>query len=226
MKKNNGFAVFGLISAVIAVIHLIAAIIGIGRLPDYVPLHFNAQWVCDGVGSRWFLLIIALLPLISATVALIMLFAGKLKQPKITAVSVLLTEVFMIGVFWLLYPALNSGVKIGEQINSQPFATILPLLFAVLFIILGNYMPIVQPNKAFGLRGSWTLNNPHCWRRTHRFTGRFMFITGLILCCVVLAAFALHHAGDAWIMAVFFVMITVCLIVSCIYAYLHRNDTE
>ena len=226
MKKNNGFAAFAVISAVIAVFHLIAAIIGITRLPDFVPMHFNTQWVCDGVGSRWILLMVAVLPLIAAAVALALLFSGKLKQPKITAVSVLLTELFMIGVFWLLYPVLNSGVKIGDQINSQPFKTVLPLLFAVLFIILGNYMPIVQPNRTFGLRVPWTLNNPHCWRRTHRFAGKFLFIIGLILCCMILVALALHHAGDPWISVAFFVMVMVCLTVSCIYAYLHRNDTE
>lgn len=224
MKKNNGFAVVSGISAVIAAVNLIAAIICIRRLPETVPLHFNAQWICDGMGSRWILLIVAVLPVIAAAVGLILLLTGKIAYPKVTAISILLTELYVIGTFWMMYPTMNSGVKIGEQIDSQPFATLLPLILSAMFVIVGNYLPIIQPNKTFGLRVPWTLNNPQCWRRTHRFAGKVWVVTGLLMCITVLTALALHHAGEAWIMVIITCFIVINVAVPCIFAYQHRND--
>ena len=224
MKKNKGFAAVSVISAVVSVVNLIAACIAVRRLPETVPVHFNAQWICDGMGSRWILLIPALLPLIAAAVGLIVLLTGRTKQPKITAIAGLLTELYLISIFWLIYPAINSGVIIGGKIDSQPFATVLILLFAVLFVIFGNYMPIIQPNKTIGLRVPWTLNNPQCWRRTHRFAGKIWVVTGLLMCVIILTALALHHAGEAWSLFVFAGMTGINLIVPCAYAYQHRND--
>ena len=65
MNKNKMTAA-AVIASVAAAVHLIAAIVCISRLPDVIPLHFNANWVCDGAGSRWILLIFAAFPLTTA----------------------------------------------------------------------------------------------------------------------------------------------------------------
>ena len=224
MKKNN-FAVICVITVVIAIAQLIAGIIAIRSLPDAVPTHFNAQWVCDSVGSPWMLMMVVLLPAVVAAVAVICYLIGKIQQPKITAITVLLTDVYVIGTFWLLFPTFQSGAKLGEQIDPQPFSAMLPLLLSVFFIIIGNYMPIIQPNKTIGLRVPWTLNNEKCWRLTHRFAGKIWVICGLILCVTALVTLALHHAGEIWLFALVMVLISIAVIVPIIFAYQHRNDT-
>lgn len=224
MKKNNGFTAVAVIFTVIAVAELIAAFIAVRKLPETIPLHFNMQWICDGMGSRWNLLLPAVLPVIAAAVGLILLLTGTLKEPKVTAIAILLTELYMIGSFWLIYPTMNSGVKIGEQVDPQAFSALMPLLLSAWFVIIGNYLPIIQPNNTIGLRVPWTINNPQCWRRTHRFAGRVWVAAGLLLGVIELAALALHHAGERWTFFIVIVIFTINVLVPCVYAYQHRDD--
>lgn len=56
------------------------------------------------------------------------------------------------------------------------------ILFALgmLWLILGNRMGKIRFNYFLGIRTPWTLANEDVWRRTHRVTGRFWFICGIL----------------------------------------------
>jgi uncharacterized membrane protein len=101
---------------------------------------------------------------------------------------------------------------------------VLPLLYSLLFVVIGNYLPIFPPNKGLGLRVSWTLNNPQCWRVTHRFAGRLWVITGLLMSVIVLIAALAHVGSMLWVYILFFEMMAVNIVVPCIYAYMHKDD--
>lgn len=224
MKKTN---ILNLFTAAIlfAVIHVIAAVLGILQLPETVPTHFDMHWVCDGIGSKWNLLIIAFLPLILGGSMCAFSARKREKNKKVMSILSLLLMVFFSAMFWLYYQTAASGIQLGEQTDAQAIATVLPLLYAMLFIILGNYLPTIQPNHTLGLRVSWTLNNPQCWRVTHRFAGKLWVITGLLLCVFVLIGFLLHQSGKLWFFIVFFEMMTVNITVPCIYAYIHKDES-
>jgi uncharacterized membrane protein len=43
----------------------------------------------------------------------------------------------------------------------------LPLLLGVLMVIVGNVLPRLRPNHAFGVRTPWALADSRVWARTH-----------------------------------------------------------
>jgi uncharacterized membrane protein len=53
------------------------------------------------------------------------------------------------------------------------------LLFALLFLIIGNYMPKCKPNFTMGIKTNLTLSNSENWKATHRFAGKVWVICGL-----------------------------------------------
>ena len=55
------------------------------------------------------------------------------------------------------------------------------LSVAVLLLILGNYLGKVRHNHVFGVRTPWTLKDPRVWDKTHRFTGRIMVASAVVL---------------------------------------------
>jgi uncharacterized membrane protein len=57
---------------------------------------------------------------------------------------------------------------------------------AALFLVIGNYLPVMKPNFIMGIRTPWTLSDDENWRKTHRFGGPVMVIGGLI---ILVAAF-------------------------------------
>ena len=50
-----------------------------------------------------------------------------------------------------------------------------------LFLVLGNFMGNLQPNRFVGARTPWTLRDDDTWRATHRTTGRLMVFGALAL---------------------------------------------
>mgnify|MGYP000573868704 FL=1 len=42
----------------------------------------------------------------------------------------------------------------------------------LLFVIVGNYLPKVKPNRTIGIRVVWTLQDEENWNATHRFSGK------------------------------------------------------
>ena len=50
-----------------------------------------------------------------------------------------------------------------------------------LFLVIGNFMGNLQPNRFVGARTPWTLRDDDTWRATHRTTGRLMVFGALAL---------------------------------------------
>ena len=227
MKKNVLTVLT--VGIVLSVLHLIAAVIAILKLPETIPTHFNAAWECDSTGSRWFYLIVAVLPVLTAFGALIWMKAMKPKQPKPAAKVLTIITVYFAVFFWAVYPTAASGVGIGEKAGVQTTSAAICLLIAGMFVALGNYMPVLEPGKSaftsIGFRISWTLKNEICWRKTHRFAGKLMVVTGLLLCALFLIGLLLKCGDSLWMFFVLIGGLLVITVVPFVYAYQHRNDT-
>ena len=225
MKKNNGLTL-GIISLVISVVNAAVSLFAISNLPDEVPLHFDINWVCNGVGSPWTLFIISAFPLISSIIFLIILLAGKAKQPKITGITGLLITLYFVSVLWLVYPTFTSNVTIGDKIEPSGFVALLPLLVAVIMTVFGNYMPIIKPNGTIGIRISPTLKDEGCWRATHRFGGKVFVISGIIMALISLVWF-IFKVRTYWLLyALYIIMLSVDIIVPCVYAFKYKKGSK
>lgn len=50
----------------------------------------------------------------------------------------------------------------------------------LLFVIVGNYLPKVKPNRTIGIRVVWALQDEENWNATHRFSGKIWVAAGLL----------------------------------------------
>jgi len=60
-------------------------------------------------------------------------------------------------------------------------ARLVAAALGVLFVIVGNVMPLVRSNFMLGVRTPWTLSNDRVWARTHRLAGYTMTAAGITI---------------------------------------------
>jgi len=184
---------------IIALIALVGTAAALPFLPQTVPVHFDAAWNPDRWGSRWELLLLpAVLVVLAAAwrplLAAVEKKAAGAEEEKAGASA--RTNAKAIGISgaalaamltlvqaWLLlrvFRAASGGTVTGDVLDRLPF-----LLLGLIFIVLGNIMPKTRRNGFIGFRVSWSMYNDETWRRTHRFSGYVMVVTGVLM---VLAA--------------------------------------
>lgn len=57
----------------------------------------------------------------------------------------------------------------------------IPTVFGIMFMLIANVLPRLQPNWWVGFRTPWTLSNTESWTRTHRLGGRLGILTGILI---------------------------------------------
>lgn len=117
--------------------------------------------------------------------------------------------------YWVI-PALSvyiSGVFMALSLGlDNLIGAIFSILFGLVFIIFGNYMPKAVRNRTFGLKIKWTLANEENWAATHRFSGKIWVITGIV---VLLGAFLPETAS----LILMLVAIIPAVIIPIVYSY-------
>ncbi|MFB5193136.1 SdpI family protein [Alicyclobacillus fastidiosus] len=68
------------------------------------------------------------------------------------------------------------------HIGSMRFA---PTAYGIMFMLLANVLPRLQPNWLVGIRTPWTLSSEESWRKTHRLGGQLGIPIGILI--IVLA---------------------------------------
>jgi uncharacterized membrane protein len=156
------------------------------RLPDTMAVHWDIHgnpngWMPRAVGA-------AFLPALVLVVGLALRFIPRI-DPRAENYARFGTayEVIIASVLVLLIAAhgIILAVALGYHVS---VARIIPGLVGVLFVVIGNMMPLVRPNWWVGIRTPWTLSNDRVWARTHRLAGYCMTAGGLVM---IVAAFVL-----------------------------------
>ena len=223
--KNNAIRRLTIISLAVGAVNLIVSLLYVLRLPDEVPTHFDAGFKCDGVGSRWLGMMV---PVIIMTVYMLGLFVtakskNAEKNIKPLTVCLLFIELMLVGLSWFMLIIMNSGAKIGDKIEGR-FILLEPLMVGLMFVIIGNYMPIVRQNRNLGIKLPWTLKNERCWDVTHRVAGRIWVVTGIIMLAGTGVLWLTAADSIAAFLVLLFVPITAAVIIPSVYSYQHRND--
>ena len=151
----------------------------LGRLPDQMVVHWDMAgnpngWMSRSIGAFFapFMMlaswaIFRAAPHIDPRRENFQKFAGS--YDFIVAAILTLLLVIHLAVLAL---ALGYHVNIG---------LIAPMLVGILFVVIGNVLPLARPNFMYGIRTPWTLSNDRVWARTHRFGGYSMTIAGLAM---------------------------------------------
>lgn len=219
MKMNR----ISMTAIIISVVNLIASVLYISRLPETVPTHFDVNWICDGVGSRWTALLTGVLPVLCALAVPITNKYVKERNQKPFRIIMFLLDIYLIVMNWTIMPTMHSGIGIGDKLEMTFVPWVIFISIGFLLVGTGNYFPVIQQNRNLGIRIKWTLENEQCWKLTHRFTGRLWVVTGVIYLSIILVSM-LANLSVMLGMVLFFLIITVDIAAPIVYAYQHRID--
>jgi len=153
------------------------------KLPEEVPIHWNALGEIDGYGSKFTLLLLPILMpgLTYLTFALIQRFTAIEQVAKMG--KKLNTLKFLIVLFMsVLCMLIIHSSK--EGLVGQP--TFVFVSLGLLFTVFGNFFRTIQPNYFLGIRTPWTLKSAIVWKSTHEFAGKLWFVGGLIIALIAL----------------------------------------
>lgn len=155
------------------------------RVPDKIPIHWNAAGEVDGYGGRFMGLL--LVPLVSVGLYLLFLVIPKLDPGKanyegFARVYTIFRNVF-IAYMGVIYTA-TTLVALGYRVD---MGRVIAVSLGSLFVVLGNYLGKVRPNWFVGVRTPWTLSSKLSWTKTHRLAGRLFVFSGAatLLCGVI-----------------------------------------
>ena len=180
MSKKN--VIKAIISSVVILLPIIFGVIRWDSLPDTITTHFGADGTPDGASSKAFA--VFALPLIILALHWVCVLTTFLTNRKNGQSDKVYTLIFfimpMISIFVsaLIYAtAFNFDLHLGSFVC---------ILFGVMFVVMGNYMPKITRNRTMGIKIKWTLASEANWAATHRVAGRVWFFGGFV---VMLGAF-------------------------------------
>lgn len=179
MLKKNKDVIF---IALLCLLPLIYGFFMYDKLPEMLPTHWNFKGEIDGYTSKFSAIVYLPLALFAAT-----LFSGFVtkedpknaeNKPKIIRLNLIMLPIFSnILVISSMYIALGNKLNITMLIK---------LFIALIFIILGNYMPKLKRNYTIGIKTPWTLHDDEIWQKTHRLGGKIMILQGLLILVTLL----------------------------------------
>ena len=198
MKKNYIKIIYVLIA--VALINFAVMLSLIPGLPEQIPTHFNYRFEVDAMGSPWFMIVV---PSVTLAFTIAMAVEQKLRgrdyanNKPLTIFAVAFVALF-IALGWVLYAMSGTGAQMGDT-TAIPLDLIMGLGMGLLFVVMGNYLPTVKPNRTFGIRVPATFRNEEVWKKTHRFAGRAYVLGGVFTMIMTLIG---HFADLSWLIFV------------------------
>ena len=203
IKKNLKIII---LTSIITLLPILMGIILWDKLPDTLPIHWNASGNVDGWSSKPF--VVFALPFIMLAIHLFVLIATTADPKRQNHHGKMLHLVYwLVPVMSVVLTAVTYYTGMGKDI---PMETIAPTITGILFIALGNYMPKCRQNYTIGVKLPWTLNSEENWNKTHRLAG-WIWVGGGIL--MMLTGFL----GILWLTVV---PAVIMVAVPFIYSYL------
>ena len=205
------------LTSIFVFIPMIVGLILWNKLPEQIPVHFNAAGNADQYGPKAFVVLgIPLLLWVLHLLSGFLILADPKRQNINDKVFLLiLYTVPGVGIFSsvLMYPtALNIPVSVN-MIGS--------LFVGIVFLFVGNYLPKSKQNYTVGIKLPWTLNDTENWNKTHRFAGVLWTLCGVALLISAFLEFILLAP----------ILIAVAILLPTAYSFLfyikkNRNNSE
>jgi uncharacterized membrane protein len=170
-------------NTLILILVLVVLMVGIGlysypRMPEVVSVHWNAQGIANGYGSRFEAVLT--LPLITIVVAALLLFIPEIDPLKANIEKFRKDfNGFMLAFalfFFYLY-ALTTLLNLGFQFSLNQF---LVPGFGIFIYACGVLLGKAKRNFFIGIRTPWTLSSDTVWAKTHLLGGLLFKISGAI----------------------------------------------
>jgi uncharacterized membrane protein len=148
------------------------------QLPEQIPSHWNMKGEVDGYTAKPLGAFINLL--IATAVYLGFYFLAKIDPLKdnyqrFNGDYLLIRDIMIT--FFVILNTMPVLFVLGyiEDVSRSIF-----ILFSVLMIFMGNYMPTFKRNWFLGIKTPWTVSSEEVWNRTHRVGGKLFMVGGLL----------------------------------------------
>lgn len=185
--------------------------------PDTIPLHYNFKGEVDRWGTKYENL---LFPIITVILGVLLTVVPKVQRKKENASNekiMLIAGVITVAFFDAL--TLYLGIK-AIALSDTEGGLVVPSIgkfigisMGALLVLLGNIIPKVRKNAAFGLRTKWSMVNDRVWQKSQRFSGIVAVIIGL--CEIVTSVFL----SDMWIFMTLILFIVTFAVLSTVASY-------
>jgi uncharacterized membrane protein len=156
---------------------MILGVILWNKLPDPMPIHWNAMGEVDGWTSKAFA--VFGMPAILAALNLVCHIAtGSDKKNKNQSKKVVSIIFWLVPIIANLTCTMVYLTAMNIEVNAL---NIVAALLGIVFAIIGNYMPKCKLNYTIGIKIVWTLESEVNWLATHRVAGRAWLGGGIII---------------------------------------------
>ena len=164
--------------AVVIAAAFVLSIAVYGRLPNPMPVHWDASGHVNGYGSRAFGAFFA--PIMALVIWGMMRWLPTIDPRRENYAKFQGTYDLVVDTVVTLLVAIHLGV-IGAALGwPVRIERMMPLVMGVMFLVLGPVLPRARSNWWFGIRTPWTLTSDTVWTRTHRVGGYLMSAAGVV----------------------------------------------
>ena len=208
IRKNKGKLI---LSSIVILLPTVMGLLLWEKLPEQVVTHWGIHGQPDGWSGRGFLLMMPLLLLALHWLGIAITAKDPKnadQHPKAFGLVVWIVPVLSLMLMGFVY-----FIALGNAFSAL---RLMQLVFGLMFLILGNYMPKIRRNSTLGIKISWTLDSEENWNATHRFAGKVWTVCGIAM---LLAVFL----PEGWAMAVFMVAILPAVVLPILYSWNFRK---
>ena len=169
------------------------------KLPERMPIHWNAKGEIDGYAGRTFAVLFV--PFVNIGIALLAAVVA-LIDPKVRNADVEGRENFRRVLRGIRLAITGHIAAVGVAViligagYPLDMSRVIGAALALLFGIIGNFMGKLRPNYFTGIRTPWTLESREVWIKTHRLTGRLLVAVAVVL---VPACLLLPSVWSVWL---------------------------
>lgn len=185
-------------------------------LPERIPVHFDAQGNPNNYGSRY--LIAFTLLFLNLGIYLFLLVIPKIDSKN--NFDIFRSTFYKLRVIFSVFISTLSYTIISSVQHGKASISILYIIIASLISILGNYISTVKPNYFIGIRNPWTLENESIWKKTHNFTSKLWFFSGILLVIILIIL-----PSNGYKIYIFITFIIFIALTPNIYSYLIYQKT-
>lgn len=178
------------------------------QLPGTFTSHWNINGEADGTAGKAFTVIGLPLILLAFHWLCVAVTAADPKNKgqnnKIFGIVLWIIPTLSILMFGIMY-----SLALGVELDMEK---LMLAAIALMFLVLGNYLPKCKQNSTIGIKLPWTLADEENWNKTHRMGGRLWVTGGAIL---LITAFL----RSKLIPFVLLTVIAVLVVVPTVYSY-------
>lgn len=147
------------------------------RLPEKVPMHWNASGEIDDYGNKSELLFMLLL-VVGLPYLIFLVIPHIDPKQKLQNMGNKLNNLRLILSLFMSALAIFILYSVQQETSNPGFIL---AIVGLLFAFLGNYFKTIKPNYFIGIRTPWTLESEEVWKKTHLLGGKMWFAGGLVM---------------------------------------------